>query len=249
MSIFKLMNMDSEEWTPDQFIEIDADNEKQLRKIVLTVDWSLKTAKVETLPANQQGSLGDLFGTSKTFMLPYNIDASRFPAFYDEKIRNALEEMKSFYKAGFVNGERVGYFDFNESIGKRGEKEFKYYTKIQTIIREVPRHDIQYHWELSEIYPTAADLYLKLESCSVDLVETNLYDSEKLEMIRSILEKDCIFLIDNDTFMYQLLTIQRRVDSETKAAADTRKRVKTMKAKRFQKVIGDANVEELLNHI
>jgi hypothetical protein len=88
-----------------------------------------------------------------------------------------------------------------------------------------------------------------LESYAVDLVETNLYNSEKLEIIRSILEKECTFLIDDDTFMYQLLTIQRRVDSETKAAADTRKRVKVMKAKRIENVIGGEKVEELLNHI
>jgi hypothetical protein len=120
---FRLINSGMRDWKPDEFIEIDTDIPKQLHRIVLTVKWDAKNAIVETLPAHIRGSILNLFGNSSTFTLQFNVNAYKFPDYYKNHVQPVLSEMAKFWKGGFLHLDKYGYFDYDESIGERGQKE------------------------------------------------------------------------------------------------------------------------------
>jgi len=240
MANFRLTNSDSADWKPDEFIVIDTDIPKQLHNIVLTVRWDAKTATVSTLSAHMRSTINDIFGNSITFKLPFNVDAHKFPEYFKTQVQPVLEEMVKSWKGGFLRLDRFGYFDFGESIGERGQKEQEFYVKIQDLLRAAPRHEGMYFWSLSEVYPTPGDLFLKLDSFAIDLVETNLYDPEKVEAIRTVLEKDCTYLINDETFKYELILSQEKVDYSVKQTANTQKRLSAIKSngRKIDRMIG-----------
>lgn len=242
---FKLTNVEQDDWFPDEFVRIDTGTEKRLERIVLIVDWAGKGAKIETVPSYQVSVPNDMYGASKTFQLPFNIDASKFPAYYDENILPILQEMRTGFVGGFVEIYKTGNFDFGEPIETKGRREIKYYAQIQELIWNAPRHDGVYHWSLAEVYPSSSDLFLKLESDGIDLVETPLRTIEKVREIRELLEKDCTFLMDDETFTYALLDAQRGVDYETRKNVNMKKRVNAIRSRKIDRFFGDA---ETVNH-
>lgn len=181
-----------------------------------------------------------MYGASKTFQLPYNVDASKFPAYYDEHIMPLLQEMRSHFISGFVEIYKTGNFDFGEPVETKGQKELEYYSQIQELIWDAPRHDGIYHWSLGEVYPSSSDLFLKLESCGIDLVETPLRTIEKVREIRKLLETDCTFLMDDETFTYALLDAQCGVDYETRKSVNMKKRVNAIRSRKIDRFFGDS---------
>lgn len=249
MAQFRLTNQNYDSWVYDQFVELDPDVEKQLKKPVLCIKWPGSEARIEILPAYSGGLHTDIQGVSKTFFLPYNFDATRFPAYYEENVKPVLMEMRAYFHGGYADTESIGFFDFSEPIAARGQKEQDYYSQIQQLLRQAPRHEDVYHWSLTEVYPTASDLYLRLESYGIDLVEISLRSTENVREIRELLEIDCTFLMDDKGFMYELMQAQSGVDYETRKAGSTRKRVNAAKSRKIDRIIGDARTAELLNSL
>jgi hypothetical protein len=240
MANFTLTNYNVDKWLPDEFIRIDAFNDRQLQKIVLLVEWGGKYAKIDTLPVHQTGMYGDLNGASKTFLLPLTVDASKFPAYYNEKILPILLEMREYFVSGFVGADRIGYFDFEEPIEERGRKEFEYYIKIQQLLNECPRHSEHFYWGIAEAYPDPNDLFSKLESCGIDLTEISIHPVKTVPGIREILESDCTYLMDDEAFAYELMQIQQGVDYSVMSNS-TRKSVKS-KPRKIDRFFGEVGI-------
>ena len=205
---FNLSNTDIESWTATQFWEIDPmQNEHEICRICIYVDWEAKTAEIETV-MNTNSMPGRIWhGLASRYNLPEDTDFSKFQKFYEEKIRPGIRELETHFLVMWDGSNRRGYFP----IVAR-----EFVCAVNDAILDVPTHDYHYAFSLEDEFGSGENLVNYLNLDDIDLLRADLDNEETLtKIITSIEDGYCVFPgMSRAGYKAELEEIRERINEE-----------------------------------
>lgn len=183
---------------PGAWMAADPFKTEKVARIILEVDWVEGTAEIISLPHDIGTPFDVWHGMVSHFDLPVDVDATRFPDFYRERIQPILQDMARYHRVEWDGSNWVGRFRFPSPDYDPMEDDPEF--EVERLIDLAPHHGLPWFFDLHDLYEGDRGLlYSDLKDNGIDLLKVDLDAPGVMERIHDMLEdpEEYVLLMDN----------------------------------------------------